>query len=320
MIGNNDRFMSGMMSGFMSKMQAAFDKMGDVVHSMTYAVEPVMPVVQIAAPDDFLSKIKGQLSAVFGGVKEQFCGTIGNVVNNVRESIGGVFERVKETFGNVKEKISGTIGNVVNNVRESIGGVFERARETFGNVKEKIGGTIGNVVNNVRESVGGVFERVKETFGGVKEKIGGTIGNVVNNVRESVGGIFERVKETFGSVKEKIGGTIGNVVNNVRESVGGVFERVRETFGGVAGGLSAASLAMGMNVMPIQASETTRLNMESPRLLPIRAENTSSETRTGARFEKFCDYVEINLPQGTAGQQAELLLNELMRRINDAVE
>ena len=231
MIGNNDRFMSGMMSGFMSKIQATFDKMGEVANSMAYTVEPVMPAVQIAAPGDFMSKLKGQFDTVFDNVKER-----------------------------------------------------------FGNVKEKIGGTIGNVVNNVKESVSGVFERVKETFGGVKERIA-------------------NVKERFNSVKEKIGGTIGNVVNNVKESVSGPIAS-----------LSTAGLAMGMNVMPVQASEATQLSMEPPRALSARTENTSSETRTGARFEKFCDYVEINLPQGSAGEQAELLLNELMRRINDAVE
>ena len=209
--------MSGMMSGFMSKIQATFDKMGEVANSMAYTVEPVMPAVQIAAPGDFMSKLKGQFDTV--------------------------------------------------------------------------------------------FDNVKERFGNVKEKIGGTIGNVVNNVKESVSGVFERVKETFGSVKEKIGGTIGNVVNNVKESVSGPIAS-----------LSTAGLAMGMNVMPVQASEATQLSMEPPRALSARTENTSSETRTGARFEKFCDYVEINLPQGSAGEQAELLLNELMRRINDAVE
>ena len=172
---------------------------------------------------------------------------------------------------------------MVNNVNESVSGVFERVKETFGSVKEKISGTIGNVVNNVKENIGGVFERVKETFG--------------------------NVKESFGSVKEKIGGTIGNVVNNVRESVSGPIAS-----------LSTAGLAMGMNVMPVQASEATQLSMEPSRALSARTENTSSETRTGARFEKFCDHVEINLPQGSAGDQAELLLNELMRRINDAVE
>ena len=168
--------------------------------------------------------------------------------------------------------------------------MFERVKERFGSVKEKIGSTIGNVVNSVKESVGGVFERVKETFGSVKERIA-------------------NVKETFGSVKEKIGGIIGNVVNNVKDRVGGPIAS-----------LSAAGLAMGMNVMPVQASEATQLNMEQPRVLSARTENTPSETRTGARFEKFCDYVEINLPQGSTGEQAELLLNELMRRINDAVE
>ena len=184
MIGNNDRFMSGMMSGFMSKMQAAFNKMGEVANSTAYTVEPVMPAVQIAAPGDFMSKLKGQFDTVFDNVKER-----------------------------------------------------------FGNVKEKIGSTIGTVVSNVKESVSGPIAS-----------------------------------------------------------------------------LSTAGLAMGMNVMPVQASEATQLSMEPPRALSARTENTSSETRTGARFEKFCDYVEINLPQGSAGEQAELLLNELMRRINDAVE
>ena len=293
MIGNNDRFMSGMMSGFMSKMQATFDKMGDVADSMVYTVEPVMPAVQIAASDDFVSAITSGLH----GFWHDMTGDWG-------ESISAI----KEQFAHVKEKISGTIGNVVNNVKESVSGVFERVKETFGSVKEKIGGTIGNVVNNVKESVGGVFERVKETFGSVKEtfvsvkeKISGTIGNVVSNVKDSVGGVFERVKETFGNVKESFG--------NVKEKIGGSIAS-----------LPAVGLAMGMNAMPVQASEATQLHMEPPRLPSSRVENTSSETRTGARFEKFCDYVEINLPQGTAGEQAELLLNELMRRINDAVE
>ena len=268
MIGNYDRFMSGMMSGFMSKIQATFDKMGDVADSMVYTVEPVMPAVQIAASDDFVSAITSGLH----GFWHDMTGDWG-------ESISAI----KEQFAHVKEKISGTIGNVVSNVKESVSGVFERVKETFGSVKE--------------------------SFGSVKEKIGGTIGNVVNNVKESVGGVFERVKETFGNVKEKIGGSIGNVVSNVKESVSGPIAS-----------LSTAGLAMGMNVMPVQASEATQLHMEPPRLPSSRVENTSSETRTGARFEKFCDHVEINLPQGSAGEQAELLLNELMRRINDAVE
>lgn len=52
---------------------------------------------------------------------------------------------------------------------------------------------------------------------------------------------------------------------------------------------------------------------------PVQA-GTAEPARTAPRFEKFCDRVEITVPQGTTDSQVEYLLAELMRRINDAVE
>ena len=52
--------------------------------------------------------------------------------------------------------------------------------------------------------------------------------------------------------------------------------------------------------------------------LPVTPVQAVTKERT--RFEKFCERVEINMPQGTTDSQVDYLLSELMRRINDAVE
>ena len=64
-------------------------------------------------------------------------------------------------------------------------------------------------------------------------------------------------------------------------------------------------------------AKTDEVNIEP--IQPTAAEQAATGNRIQRMFQKFCDKVEIILPQGTPEEQADILLNELMRRINHAV-
>ncbi|MDE7149607.1 MAG: apolipoprotein A1/A4/E family protein [Bacteroidales bacterium] len=185
---------------------------------------------------------------------------------------------------------------MLNNVKERMGGVFERVKET------------------VSEKFSTIKETVSEKFSGVKERIGG----VLNNVKERMGGVFERVRETVSSAPS-VPGLSASVQKETLRTSG----RAATAVSGVlsAGSSSGLSVSAAAGLSPVSGAEAVGL---SPlRLQPVYGESrvgaVSSDRVATARFDRFCDRVDIHLPAGTPGEQAELLLNELMRRINDAV-
>ncbi|MDE6694536.1 MAG: hypothetical protein K2J57_01735, partial [Bacteroidales bacterium] len=64
-------------------------------------------------------------------------------------------------------------------------------------------------------------------------------------------------------------------------------------------------------------TQTNEVNIEP--IQPTAAEQAATGNRIQRMFQKFCDKVEIILPQGTPEEHVDILLNELMRRINNAV-
>ena len=74
--------------------------------------------------------------------------------------------------------------------------------------------------------------------------------------------------------------------------------------------------------MPVPAPYPMPHPLQMPVIQPVNGTAAQAGRKPGnaARFEKFCERIEINMPQGTTDSQVDYLLSELMRRINDAVE
>ncbi len=133
-----------------------------------------------------------------------------------------------------------------------------------------------------------------------------------------MGGVFERVRETVSSAPS-VPGLSASIRKETLRTSG---RAATAASGGLsAGAFSGLSVRAAAGFSP--SSGTEAVGLSPLRLQPVYAEGrggaVSSDRGATARFERFCDRVDIHLPAGTPGEQAELLLNELMRRINDAV-
>lgn len=92
----------------------------------------------------------------------------------------------------------------------------------------------------------------------------------------------------------------------------GLLQRIANDVSRMAAGITIAALPSGIMAEPVRVSDIT----------PVEVDSVQPATQGGrtARFEKFCEKIEINVPAGTTAQQAEAIMAEIMRRINDAVE
>ena len=111
----------GFMSAFQSGAQAVFDKIGTTVQAFS---------VNLEAPEgngltDFLENFTASVEDTFNKMKETAGAAITNVVVNVKERIGGVWENLKERAGDVFSNVKETFTNVVSSVKKRISGVWE---------------------------------------------------------------------------------------------------------------------------------------------------------------------------------------------------
>ncbi len=95
-----------------------------------------------------------------------------------------------------------------------------------------------------------------------------------------------------------------------------LLQRIANDVSKMAAGITIAALP----AMPLAAQPSVA---PAPQVQPVTAAWQQPDPRNGKAgtyVAKFCDKVEINVPAGTTERQVETILNELMRRINDAVE
>lgn len=91
----------------------------------------------------------------------------------------------------------------------------------------------------------------------------------------------------------------------------GILQRIANDVSRMAAGITIAALPSGIMAEPVIISDMAPFEVDSVQ--------PATQGRT-TRFEKFCDKIEITVPAGTAAQQAEAIMVEIMMRINDAVE
>ena len=144
---------------------------------------------------------------------------------------------------------------------------------------------------------------MKERIGGVWNNLRESAGGIWNNLKESAGNVFSNVKETFTNVKESLGGIFHNEATS----------EIQETT------LQPTVSEIQSSIQPRLHTETQTDAVNIDSIQPTAAEQAATGNRIQRMFQKFCDKVEIILPQGTPEEQADILLNELMRRINHAV-
>ena len=281
----------GFMSAFQSGAQAVFDKIG--------ALMMQAPSIILEAPQadgngllDFLENFTASVADTFNKMKETAGAAITNVVVNVKERIGGVWNNLKESANGIWNNIKENAGGIWKNIKESAGNIYSNVKETFTNVVSSVKERISSVWSNLKENAGGVWNNLKETVGGT-----------FSNLKETAGNVFSNVKEKFTNVKESLGGIFHNeATSEIQEAT--LQPEVSEIQNGIQPRLQTRTQNDEVNIEPIQ---------------PTAAEHAATGNRVQRMFQKFCDKVEIILPQGTPEEHVDILLNELMRRINNAV-
>lgn len=81
-----------------------------------------------------------------------------------------------------------------------------------------------------------------------------------------------------------------------------------------------AKMAAGVTIIAMPPVPVHATGGPIPPVLSVKASSGISDENRIIHFEKFCEKVEINVPQGTTDSQVDYLLAELMRRINDGVK
>lgn len=95
-----------------------------------------------------------------------------------------------------------------------------------------------------------------------------------------------------------------------------LLQQIARDVAKMAAGITIAALP----AMPLAAQPSVA---PAPQVQPVTVSWQQPDSRNGKAgiyVAKFCDKVEINVPAGTTERQVETILDELMRRINDAVE
>lgn len=96
----------------------------------------------------------------------------------------------------------------------------------------------------------------------------------------------------------------------------GLLQRIANDVGRMAAGITIAA----MPILQVAAQEITETGLQPVLVAAPPALESSNTGARSVRFDWFCETVEINVPAGTTAQQAEAVMAEIMRRINDAVE
>lgn len=277
------------------------------------------------------------------GVFSRIAGGIRNAFNAIRNMATSVIRSVYEKFAWLIDPVVRVFRRVADGVRDMFDGIIDWIGRTFEGVKSWLKG-------QGFQSGAEAWERGRQKGAESWAKDNPDTGKAVpppmpqDAVLPEAGGIVPM--SGIQSATSSPAGTATTVdLNNVRG--GGNYEAIvsrlsPKRFAGLGGGSMqpkpvAGPMAAGtdnrkempsfLEVVPQQEISLLRQIAQhvgqiaagiTIAALPVTPVQAVTKERT--RFEKFCERVEINMPQGTTDSQVDYLLAELMRRINDAVE
>lgn len=282
----------------------------------------------------------GRIGSFFVGLKD----SIVNIFNKIIEPIRGILSKLKGIFKKAFDSIIDWIAKPFRWIREmwnklfpddkfeDVGEAFksgqQKGSESFRNDNPEKDQETPSVVPVVagpsvmQDNVLPAFEQPKTTPSQSQKTID------LNNVKGSsdYSAVISRLQpRSFAGLRGgKVAGTMdtpatsgsssGTPVPSFLEqpdSRVGLLRRIASDVSRMAAGMTIAALPSGIMAEPVRLSD----------MAPAEAASVQSamQGRT-ARFDKFCDKIEINVPAGTTAQQAEAVMAEIMRRINDAVE
>ena len=277
------------------------------------------------------------------GVFSRIAGGIRNAFNAIRNMATSVIRSVYEKFAWLIDPVVRVFRRIADGVRDMFDGIIDWIGRTFEGVKSWLKG-------QGFQSGAEAWERGRQKGAESWAKDNPDTGKAVpppmpqDAVLPEAGGIAPM--SGIQSATSSPSGTATTVdLNNIRG--GGNYEAIvsrlsPKRFAGLGGGSMqpkpvAGSMAAGtdnrkempsfLEVVPQQEISLLRQIAQhvgqiaagiTIAALPVTPVQAVTKERT--RFEKFCERVEINMPQGTTDSQVDYLLSELMRRINDAVE
>ncbi|MDE5703737.1 MAG: hypothetical protein K2H70_02820, partial [Bacteroidales bacterium] len=103
----------------------------------------------------------------------------------------------------------------------------------------------------------------------------------------------------------------------------GILQRIADDTRRIAATMAvtaSASMPLAAQVVPVSPAPVELSRPAPLAIAPVERPEARGNGGKTVQFAKFCDKIEITVPAGTTSGQVDAILNELMRRINDAVE
>lgn len=292
----------------------------------------------------FVEKVKGAVERIKGfisGIKER--------IRNIRENFINIFSGLKERFGRFFDpvrrffdKIKNLIRSCIDKLKEWLEPVIKPIRDIF----EKVSGWFKTGAQKGKESFAKDHSKQEEATTNTDKTVAGIEGmpgasDISEKITSSEKIDLNNIKGSsdYGAIAAKLtpktfagmggGKTVSSVpqLPSVATTAAPVSplpsfletpeDKNTSLLTKIAAHVEAIRNGIAVVVRGTAAAAKTLITPQAPpQLLPV----TSNQGRSGTYVAKFCDTVSINVPSGTTADQANAIINELMRRINNAVE
>ena len=295
----------------------------------------------IAAFKVAVQKIKDFFSNLWTGIKERFAKIVDPIVNfftrifdKIKEKLEPILRPIRELFAT----ISGWFNKGAQKGRESF--AKDQAAKKKDEEEAKKAAAPPTVPGVSQTAVAKATEANVSGFGSASEKID------LNNVKgaTSYSAVMTKLApKAFvglgggkqGAASAAASTPAGSAASATPAALPSFLDvqpkedKVQTLLAQIAGHVSAitngvASIVKNMAQMAqmtlagVRSSASSVSGVSRP-VIPYATAVSSQGGRT-VYFQKFCDRVELNVPQGTTQDQVTTIINELMRRINNAVE
>lgn len=313
---------------------AAYDKIGGFVEGMRGV---------FAGVREWITGVHDRITGLFAAIREKFAG--------IAEPIARVLNRLKTLFTDFAVKVKEKLDPVFEPFRKFgrwIGGLFGAGAEKGSESWTKDHPDKPAVADITVPEMAEPGDMQAALSGGSAAKDGFSAGKIdLNNVKGStdyaavaaklrpkafagLGGGKAGSPASMPAVSKPAAGEAASAMPELpsffeqpKDKTAGILQRIADDTRRIAAAMAvtaSAAMPLAAQVAPVSPAPVELSRPAPLAIAPVERPEARDNGGKIVQFAKFCDRVEITVPAGTTGNQVDAILNELMRRINDAVE
>ncbi len=291
----------------------------------------------------FFAGIHERITGLFASIREKLAGIV--------EPVARVLNRLKTMFTDFAAKVKEKLDPVFEPFRRFgrwVGGLFGAGSEKGSESWAKDHPNKPAVADITVPEVAEVGDMQAALSGGSAAKDGFSAGKIdLNNVKGStdyaavaaklqpkafagLGGGKAGSPASMPAVSKPAAGEAASVMPELpsffeqpEDKMVGILQRIADDTRRIAATMAvtaSAAMPLAAQVDPVSPAPVELSRPAPLAIAPVERPEARGNGGKTVQFAKFCDRVEITVPAGTTGNQVDVILNELMRRINDAIE